>query len=423
VQEFLSVFLPGFFSGLEPKDAKAILARYSDVSPDEVYQTLMAKEKEALGSMTLGMGFDSIEVIRKNAAAQKKEAEAEKLRLEGEVRLADDALKAGEPNPFTSKITDAHRSTALQYRQALAEYDVKVKNRAQTIQTLTKQKELLGKTFETLRAGLVAVESVETICPTCKQSLPHEHLEAVKVNVVAKNHELKEQINALITQGNEIKAEIERLQTTDAEPEHVTKMREWLARFETGEQQERDQKAAYDAALKAYNDAKTSLTKRGEWMAQQEVIIQQAAAKLDAVKAFRFNYVKAQQHKLDKMFDKVKIILSKVNEDGEIKEEFLITWNGKPYQILSKSEKVRCDIEIGKAIAALRMNAEPMPTFVDDAEGVQRLFDEQFAGQVIAAYVFDSELIVKSYDETVNDIEDELRSFRTLIVHAERKGA
>ena len=68
------------------------------------------------------------------------------------------------------------------------------------------------------------------------------------------------------------------------------------------------------------------------------------------------------------------------------------------------------------------MNAEPMPVFVDDAEGVQRLFDEQFAGQVIAAYVFDSELIVKSYDETINDIEDELRSFRMLI-HTERKGA
>ena len=281
---------------------------------------------------------------------------------------------------------------------------------------------MIRSTYKTVRAGIVPVESIETTCPKCHQSLPHDHVEQVKLQTVAENLEIEKKLAEIEEQGKNLAAQIQQLQQAEStEPDHITKMRDWIKRFDEGVEHERNEKAQYDANLKTFNEAKATLAKRDGWLKKQDEIIAELEEKLAAIKEFRFNFVKIQQHKLDSLFDKVRIVLSKADkETGEIKEEFKITWGGRAYQTLSTSERVRCDIEIGKALSSLRMNPEPMPVFVDNAEGVQDLFGENFAGQVIAAYVFQSQLMVKSYDDTMNDIEAELRQFQAL---TRKKGA
>ena len=84
-------------------------------------------------------------------------------------------------------------------------------------------------------------------------------------------------------------------------------------------------------------------------------------------------------------------------ETGEVRETFRIEWKGRPYRLLSYSEKIRCDIEIGRALAQAK--GEAMPVYVDNAESVQRLMDETFSGQVITAYVADGPLTVSKMPE------------------------
>ena len=129
VQEFLSVFVPGFFSSLEPKDAKAILARYSDLSSSDVVGLLLPNHQEILKDVQFGMGYDSVEIFRKKVSDELKEAQSELLRLQGEVRAAEEAIKVGAPEPFVSKITDELRAKAEKFRKALTVHDLPTKTR------------------------------------------------------------------------------------------------------------------------------------------------------------------------------------------------------------------------------------------------------------------------------------------------------
>ncbi len=412
VQEFLSVFVPGFFSSLEPKDGKAILARHSEISSEEIVGLLLPAHQEILANVQFGMGFDSVEIFRKKVSTELKEAQSELLRLEGEVRAAGETIKAGAPEPFVSKITDELRAKAENLRKILSEHDLPTKTREQSLEALSRQRDMLRKSYKTLLGGLINLESVQTTCPTCGQDLPQEHVEQTIINIKEKNKETEIQLAQLKEQGEAIKKNLEALQTEDTE--QIVHMRDWLARYDAGENQEKTALAEYQARLKVFEESQSMLSKKQQWVEAQKEVIKDLEEKIAAVKEFRFEFVRQQQKKLDALFDKVHVALSKVTTDGEIKEAFQIDWDGKPYQTLSTSEKVRCDLEVGRAIARLA-GKDPFPAFVDDAEGVQGLFEEALGRQIIAAYVFFCELMVQPRETAVADLEAELRQILSLV--------
>ena len=229
------------------------------------------------------------------------------------------------------------------------------------------------------------------------------------INAKTKNKETEIQLAQLKEQGEAINKSILALQVEEDE-KSIEPMRDWLARFDADE----TALAEYQARLKVFEEAQSTLSKKQQWVEAQNEAIKDLEEKITAVKEFRFEYVRQQQLKLDKLFGKVHVALSKVTTDGEIKEAFQIDWNGKPYQTLSTSEKVRCDLEIGRAIACLA-GKDPFPAFVDDAEGVQGLFEEALGRQIIAAYVFDCELMVQPRETAVADLEAELRQILSLV--------
>lgn len=426
VNEFLSVFIPGFFSSLEPKEAKAILARYSDVTPQEVMAQLLPKERDALEGIRFGMGYDSVEVFRKKVSDELKQAETEKLRLEGEVRATEDTLSAGRPQTPAILVTPDYLEKAEIRRQQLARVSVHAETNVDLLRKLTKQRDQLLVTLETVKATLMALEEN---CPTCGQVLSEQGRRKVTLKVHSHNTSIKKQINELEKQRDEANLEIARLEQPQtsgpsATEADITKWRDYVNRVDNALQRDRDAQSQFEAQLKLFEQAEENLKERKSWVMRQEQIILDLKTRLNAVKAFRFRYVKVQQTKLDSLFDKVHIVLSKANEDGELKDAFQIQWNKKPYQNLSTSEKVRCDLEIGRAIASLRSNPEPMPVFVDNAEGVQDLFKERLDRQTIAAYVFDSQLIVQAREEAENDLVAELQQLLDLVGDKPvRKGA
>ena len=417
VNEFLSVFVPGFFSSLEPKDAKAILARYSDVTPDEVLSKLLPKEREALDGVKFGMGYDSIEVFRKKVADELKQAEAEKLRLEGEIRSFEEALEQGEPEKPEFAVTEEHLQTAEKLRKQISRAELQASMGTEQLNNLKKQHEQIQATYKTVERTLMVLEEN---CPTCGQTLDKKGKMKVQLTMHSHNTPIQKHLTELQEQSNQLLAQIEKLEQQSSEgatvsDEKLEKWRNYVTRVEQEADREYKAKTVYDAQLQVYEKAKANLNERKEWLIRQDSIIGNLKSQLEAVKAFRFNYVKVQQAKLDVLFEKVHIQLTRVNEDGEMKDAFQITWNKKPYQVLSTSEKVRCDLEIGRAISALRANPEPMPVFVDNAEGVQNLFTERLERQTIAAYVFESQLLIQAREDAVHDIEAELKHMHTLL--------
>jgi hypothetical protein len=188
-----------------------------------------------------------------------------------------------------------------------------------------------------------------------------------------------------------------------------------VATIEKAQEQDLRAKSDYEALAMVYEDAKKKVANCKTDFARQDQFMANLNIQLAAVKTYRIRFVQLHQAKLDALFEKVKIVLFTVTEDGEMKDAFKIQWNGKPYQVLSRSEKVRCDIEIGQAVSALRERPESMPVFVDDAEGVEDLFGETFAGQVIGAYRFDSGLLVQSRDQALSDLMADIRQMQSLI--------
>lgn len=413
VQDFLSVFIPGFFSNLEPKAAKASLARYSELTPEEVLEKLLPEHQEVLKGIKFGMGYDSLEIFRSKIVADVKEAQAERLRMEGEVRAAEDAIANGAPE-CPQPIVKAEMVQKMEKARAyVVEAQFKQENLQQTKDALDAERDKLRVKYDETKATWMTVTDT---CPTCQQLLPADVREATKVKACTHNAQVKMKLDELVEQGNQLKQQSEQLDLSPAQvSDEVERCKRYVSSVEAAQERDRKAKSDYEALVKVYQNAKQKVETCKADFACQDQFIAGLNVQLAAVKAYRFRYVQLQQAKLDALFEKVKIVLFTVTEDGEMKDAFKIQWNGKPYQVLSRSEKVRCDIEIGQAVSALRENPEPMPVFVDDAEGVEDLFGETFHGQVIGAYRFDSALMVQSKDETMNDLMAEIQNMQSLI--------
>ena len=72
-----------------------------------------------------------------------------------------------------------------------------------------------------------------------------------------------------------------------------------------------------------------------------------------------------------------------VKSTGEVKDAFKFTYNGRRYDRLSLSEKVRAGMEVSELIK--RLTGRNHPQYVDNMESVDDLLNVRPTGQVIMA--------------------------------------
>ena len=72
-----------------------------------------------------------------------------------------------------------------------------------------------------------------------------------------------------------------------------------------------------------------------------------------------------------------------VKSTGEVKDAFKFTYNGRRYDRLSLSEKVRAGMELSELIK--RLTGRNYPVFVDNMESIEDLKNVQPTGQVFMA--------------------------------------
>ena len=72
---------------------------------------------------------------------------------------------------------------------------------------------------------------------------------------------------------------------------------------------------------------------------------------------------------------------------------FKITYKGRAVRRISHSERIRCDLEIGRVLA--QAHGKLIPVFVDEAQSIQNLLDENIGRQILMVSVFAGPLTVR----------------------------
>lgn len=384
VSEFLSVFLPGFFSSLEPKDAKAILAKcVPEVPKEEVLSRMSPEEAELLARDKFTMGIDSIDFVAKKIRDDIDEFERELIHAEGEMSVYTRVLEEGPPKPFESQVSDADRAEYEAAQREILKADMESNDRESRLLELRPEYARLQQKYRDI---LKNPPNKETHCYTCGQPLAADKVSAVHEKAL---REHQDKLAEVVREGQKVRAELERLQQPTNRPILDERLQQLVQRVEHQINSERQLQIEHAAAIKSYQQAKDNISQLEKQIEHDQRNLDAFKRKLKILQTFRFEYVRAQHEKLNGLFENVRIHLVDANrETGEIRESFRIEWKGRPYRLLSFSEKVRCDLEIGRVLSWAK--GEEMPVYVDNAESVQNLFGETFGGQVIAAYVADT---------------------------------
>lgn len=393
--EFLTMCMPGYFSSLEPKAARTVLSRCLPVlEKKDVLPSLLPDQRDILSTDRYPMidGVDGLDFILEKTRRELRATEEAATRLQGEIYALDGVLEQELPVQPNLLLTPERREERAHLQ---AQVDAKAQvasTKAARLAALHAKRESLLAAYETCKAQW---QLVADTCPTCQQGVPADRLSKLRLAATAHNTKLRQQMEELIGQGQAIKAQLEALRSKSDDTSSDALLKAKLAQIQIDEQRDFRAIAEFEARCAVRRRAQLRVKEANQALSSALRRQTELREQLVALDAYRFAYLRLQHERLQEAFTHVRIELVDANrETGEIRSVFRILWQGRPYRTLSQSEKVRCDVEIGRVIAHARR--ETMPVFVDNAEAVEDLFAEAFSGQVIAAYVDDCALTVES---------------------------
>lgn len=337
--------------------------------------------------------------------------------------LAKEAPETADTSELDAQLKELHgrlgRRSAEQYApkyaQPIADTTIKVKGVA------ARYKRELA-TLNGFSAG--------TVCPTCRRAVSEAELPAVKA-------ELQKSVDALFAEGKNIKGQLDELTALEAKTEatfrqfqadDVTTMQTQIAELEqkretlaaaaaetnerrrsemeamlaeihalsaeadcgtlSTEEVERlnackealkDKTAAYDAAMLVVNaeaqDYEAKIKEIEDMIAEKKKLIADVAQYVSKRAELLFSSLKMNRVEIS-LFDVVKTT-------GEVKDTFRFTYNGRRYDRLSLSEKIRAGMEVSELIK--RLTGRNYPQFIDNMESVDDLANVRPTGQIIMA--------------------------------------
>lgn len=187
-----------------------------------------------------------------------------------------------------------------------------------------------------------------------------------------------------------------------ADKEKANKVQELESKISELQEQQREVLSFndnVDRLIKQNEQYEKDIIKNKEQVANSQNKIKQLNLAIDAAKQYNSIKLKKQSEQIDQYLDRVSIRFEKLTKDGEIKDDFKVLLDGKEFNKLSGSEKIRAGLEIGN----LLMNVQDMfvPIFVDDGERINNI--PQLKTQMIVTKVTtDKEIVVEDGDNSGN---------------------
>jgi DNA repair exonuclease SbcCD ATPase subunit len=372
---FLSLFNPGYFPSMHWEKQREMLLRY--VSPPankEVFAQLPAAQADKLSELLKKHTLSDLEKIhRENKTKQDKQYIAAQSRtktlLEQLQRFDGQEIDIEQAQADSAKLLEQIREIA-KVTDSAGENNRKYIALQSQIKSLFEQRDRMKQQYQVLQS-----EPIAGTCRVCGQALQGEAKAAAEADKQRRIDQFRSEYDEIVAHRKELEAQLATLEYIDVS-EQLEKMRELERQRDALEDAIYKQKHLQHLQAeveKAKADEAATLASRNE-----SVFI------LDAIKAFEAKSAELQAAKVQDLFTTLSIRLFKQNKgDGEIKPDFEIEMDGKPYRKLSLSESIRAGLELRDVLS--QQSEIVAPCFVDNAESITRF--KQPAGQLIVCRV------------------------------------
>lgn len=401
--------------------------------------TYTAGQRDAIAAQWRDSEQESVRLIREIAALESELKTLEQRRCEGldmaglEETLMETSERYSEllhepiPAADTAEVDNALREVQAKRECRLAEvYQPKY---AQPVLDATAKVKELGGRYKRQTALLKGFR-VGSTCPACLRTVSEQELPAVQAA-------LRDALTETVAEGKNVKAQLAELTALEAKAEAVfqqfkkedeqtftercqelARQRESLVAAEKEQTQRRQSELEqleqrireltallHDGALSAddsrrMEECRETLRDRRAELAAAEKLTETAPEEFD----WHIAEINGEIQKAKQLLDDVAAYAAKraellfaplrmkrvqislfdvVKSTGEVKDVFRFTYNGRRYDRLSLSEKIRAGLELSELMRHL--TGRRYPVFIDNMESVDDLANVRPNGQIILA--------------------------------------
>ncbi|RXM77186.1 DNA repair protein [Clostridium tetani] len=412
---FLTIFNPYYFPSLTPKNAKEFLTGImKEVNKEECLNELgdFLKDKLIKNKFLL----NSVAFL-KDKRAELRELEEDSIYLEG---VIDGQIKIDIPEIKTFDDTELNRlKEELEGSQEVPE-DKDLKSLEQELNKLNiglmtipyEKPQLVNiKYLETERTNLLNeyrdykrqyddLETKTIICNGCGNEidineLERERLAKIMQSIIEKGKrkaieiekgkkenrklelEYSEQVNGYRLEKtkkiNEVKVKIETLKAKQKEENKAieTKKQELKRDIEELEKQ-KNEVVAFNMNIENLQKQQFEILEKikesKDKLQSNSLKIKEINLLIDGAKQFNSIKLKKQTEFIGSYLNKVKLQFEKLTKDGEIKDDFKITYEGREFNVLSNAERIKAGLEISNLV--MNVLDLRLPIFIDNAESI-----------------------------------------------------
>jgi chromosome segregation ATPase len=413
---FFTIFNPGYFSNMTPKDAKAFLTNIlKDVSQEEIF-----KELGDLKDLLLKNGFKNANTFLEDKRSDNAEIDKDMIYLQGiidgqtseltvpneltfndvelkKLKVDYDQLNINQEDPKLKELET--KLTELRFKQNSIPFE---RPQLKDIKALENSKDRLLREHKEVQAEIKNLNGKTIECPECgteidinaeeksrlkgrlekisadgQQAVKDMAASRIENEKLLKNYESKVQKHQ-----EELQKQIENAQIEIVKIKKVS-----LENAQQLEANKHGLKIKIEALEVQQNEVKVLNMNRQNLIKQQEeskekiekakIKIQEHEARkgelkilIDAAKQYNSIRVKKQSEMISQYLDKVSLQFEKVTKDGEVKEDFKLLYEGREFNILSNAERIKAGLEISNLV----MNVVDVrfPIFIDNAESITK---------------------------------------------------
>lgn len=388
VHAFICSYYPNYFRSMDLAKQRELLLRILPaVSSEDAFKLLEKEEQEILEHP-----IADIKGFCKSKRAEIKEITSELDKLAGSKNMLiniaiqkEDNLKKFEKQSELDNLEKEYEKlientdnivTLEEIEKDINRLDSKISNNIKIeLQELQKRQK---KELE----NLDNVTSVTSTCPTCKQEIKNENLiKALKITYKKNINTIAEKIESLKKETQELidrkKKQIEKYRVLKTpQMQEKAKMRDEIKTKIDIFQKEKSEIDLFNKEVELKHNeivnAKKKIEEFDNLSKEMTETIDRYNNQLKIATRLNLLIIQEQMKKVNRYLKNVTIEFSSVNEEtGEIMDVYEVKYKGRKYEKLSKSYKLRADIEIATLIN--RVTGINTPMFIDDVESITEI--------------------------------------------------
>jgi DNA repair exonuclease SbcCD ATPase subunit len=402
---FFTIFNPLYFTSLAPKDAKTILYKVlPEISNEEVFKKLSPEITEILKKN----GFTNTNTFIEKQREILKDLEEGLLKSEGNIEVYRQILEAKIPEMKTfdetklkkleAQLLEFQKNQNMEIEKELAVLKEQYKNppiekpQLKDISTLQKAREELLQEYKQIQQQIKNLTPQYITCNKCGNKIDitqkeKQHLLSKLQEIKEKGTKLASEINTIIKENENLKKEfeekinkykkvieikikkLENALNTNINKEQIEKLMQQIDKLKLEERETLRHNESVKALIKQKEEAKKNLkeVEKDVKLAGQQ--INEVKTLIEYAKTFNAKKLELEAAEINKYLNKVSLQLWKiVQTTGEIKDDFKILYEGKEFNVLSYSERIKAGLEIANLIIGL--TGVKFPIFIDNAESI-----------------------------------------------------